>query len=54
MPDEDQPPEDIWLNAKLLNEHFDNLARSRRTESDSGDVEVVPMVQNELTASLRG
>lgn len=53
MPDDDQPPESIWLNTEALEEHF---ARVRRKyESKSGGMEPVPeasMQDNEFTAAL--
>lgn len=51
LPDDQRPPEEIWLNTRKVNEHFEQL---HRRDSHASDVqETVPMMQNELTKGLR-
>lgn len=49
-----QPPERIWLNPKLLNEHFERIQAEMDSESSGMEpVEQVPMMDNEMTKGLR-
>lgn len=60
MPDEDQPPEHMWMNDKMIGDHFD-LVRQRYKEKYSGGdgMESVPeagtpMQDNEYVSRLLG
>lgn len=55
LPDDQQPPESIWLNPKALNEHFERVTERIKGEGRGGmePIEDMPMMQNELTAELR-
>jgi hypothetical protein len=44
-----QPPESIWLNPELLNDHFERVLSKDGMER----VEQVPMMENEATKGLR-
>lgn len=53
LPDEDRPPERIWLDDDAIESHFE--AREQERSSKSGDSSLVPqagMERNELTADL--
>lgn len=53
LPDEDQPPEHIWLNSEEVSAHF--KAVMQRHKSGGGGAEEVPQApleQNELTRGL--
>lgn len=53
LQDEHQPPEAIWLNPGLLNEHFERVQAEMRESSGREQVEQVPMMENEHTKGLR-
>jgi hypothetical protein len=49
-----QPPERIWLNTKLLNEHFERIQSEMHSEESGMEpVEQVPMMENEHTKGLK-
>lgn len=53
LPDEDRPPEELWLDEERISQHFEDV-KARRNEKYG--VESVPdadMMQNELTRGLR-
>lgn len=55
LPDDDRPPESIWLDDDAITSHFEAIDQ-RRKSSTRGDSVAVPqagMDQNELTAELR-
>jgi hypothetical protein len=55
LPDEERPPKRIWLNAKLLKEHFEAVKRARKAAySGSGDSsrEIEDPVENEAAKGL--
>lgn len=54
LEEDDQPPEEIWLNDEALIDHFDDLKR-RRSSRESGDEEIpgAEWQQNEITKGLR-
>lgn len=54
LQDEHQPPERIWLNPKLLNEHFERVQEEMQ-EGRGGmePVQQVPMMDNEYTKGLK-
>jgi hypothetical protein len=54
IPEDDRPPEEIWLDEEALAEHFD-MVKSRHRERARGRdaVEIVPLEQNELTKHLK-
>jgi hypothetical protein len=55
LSEEDRPPEEIWLDAELVNAHFEVV--SERYKNESAGMETVPeaeMTENELTKGLRG
>jgi hypothetical protein len=56
MTEEDQPPEEIWLNSEAISEHFDHV-RQRYRDKSGGGMESVPeagteMQDNEFVKSL--
>ena len=55
LPEEDQPPQRIWLDAERLEEWFDAV-RSRRRSAAKGleplELDDEPGEQNELTKEL--
>lgn len=54
LPEDEQPPESIWLNPELLNDHFESLAAKRKAQASGTEtVEDAPMLQNEITKSWR-
>lgn len=53
LPDESQPPEQIWLNPEALNAHFERISREAKGSGGREPVEQVPMMENEYTSSLR-
>lgn len=57
LSEEDQPPEEIWLNGELINAHFEVVAERYKTQAaGAGSSEAVPdpeMTENELTKGLR-
>lgn len=56
MSEEDQPPEEIWLDPEAINEHFERVKARWKSGSSAGmePIEQPPMVDNELTRGLRG
>ena len=54
LPDDQQPPEAIWLHPRLLGEHFDRVRDRMARGPGMEPVEDMPMMQNELTSGLRG
>jgi hypothetical protein len=53
LPDEDQPPEEFYLNDDALVEHFE-MVRARYKKKYGNDEEEVPdLEQNDLTRALR-
>jgi hypothetical protein len=58
LPDDDRPPERIWLDDKALTAHFEAVSERYRHPGSSGgsDWETIPgqdFAQNELTAQYR-
>lgn len=55
LPDEDRPPEGIWLDSEAVSEHFEGVRqRYSSGKGGSGGQEPVPQLdQNELTRDLR-
>lgn len=56
MPEDDQPPEEIWLDNEALTSHFQAVKEKWKAEygSGSGDtVESAPMTDNELAKEWR-
>lgn len=56
MPDDDRPPERIWLDDKALAAHFEGLRERYRGDDRGGDWQSIPeaeMQQNALTAQFR-
>jgi hypothetical protein len=58
LPDDDRPPERIWLDDKALSDHFEAVSERYRSPSGGGrsDWESIPgsdFAQNELTAQFR-
>jgi hypothetical protein len=51
LPDDKRPPEDIWLQSELLEDHFDRVFPKNESEERA---EKVPMMSNELTKGIRG
>ena len=56
LPEEDQPPQQIWLDSEAVSEHFERVQAKYKSTADG--TEAVedpdnPLVSNELTASLR-
>lgn len=53
LPDEQQPPERIWLDDKALSEHFKQVRSSQKSGGGNSGMEQVPdLSQNELTKDL--
>ena len=56
MPEEDRPPEAIWLQGKLLTEHFDRIkAKYKAKASGMEPIEVMggETIQNPFTAGIK-
>lgn len=53
MPEKDQPPEEIWLNAEALEDHFKRVKASYGSDDDVEDVPGGELDQNELTAGIK-
>ena len=55
LPDEDRPPEQIWLDNDALNDHFDSVRARYRSGSSDGmePIEDMDLVSNEYTRDLR-
>ncbi len=54
MPEEDRPPEHIWLLDERIAEHFDHIAEKRKYMfSGQEAVPQADVTQNELTAEIR-
>jgi hypothetical protein len=56
LPDEDQPPQEIWLDDEKLAAHFEKVRDRYRSASGNSGMESVPQAdlpQNELTASFK-
>lgn len=56
LPDEDRPPERIWLDDEALNQHFGAIQERYRSGSGGEDWESIPdaeFEQNEVTAGFR-
>jgi len=54
LPEEDRPPEAIWLNPSALNDHFDSVnARYKAKSSNMEVIEDAPMMQSEFSKKLR-
>ncbi len=58
LPEDDRPPERIWLDDTALADHFESVSERYRKPRDSrggGDWEAIPddFAQNELTAQFR-
>lgn len=51
MPEDEQPPHEIWHDDEALQEHFETVEakRKERNTPASERVETVPMDDNELT-----
>ena len=52
MPDDDQPPESMWLDDEALVDHFESIKQKYRDKSN-GTESVPDGVQNELTKGIR-
>lgn len=57
LPEDDQPPEEIWLDDEELAGHFETVRMRYRMESGAGGVEPIDdpgdLESNELTAALK-
>jgi hypothetical protein len=56
LPEEDIPPQHLWLDDEAINEHFEKVRDRRASGSGPADLESVPqpdLEQNELTAQYR-
>ncbi len=57
MQDEDQPPEDIWLDSEAVAAHFETVRERYASKSDAPASESIPeateMHENELLKGLR-
>lgn len=57
LPEDDQPPREIWLDHEALSQHFDEVkGRYKSKGSGSSSSEAVPQVDvpSEHTRALRG
>lgn len=52
MPQEDRPPRKIWMDDKLLVEHFNRLREKRSAEAGGDSVSREPMEQNSLAKEM--
>lgn len=53
MREEDQPPEDIWLDQEALNDHFQRLKEKYSSNSGGEPMQLVDLDQNEMTRDLK-
>ena len=53
LPEDDRPPERIWLDDEALQSHFDGVDQKRKAGSRGTEVVPQDLDQNELTAQLR-
>jgi len=53
MPEQDQPPESIWLDEAALAQHFQDIRERYQSEGAGDAVEDRPMVENDLVRGLR-
>lgn len=56
LPDDDRPPERIWLDDEALEHHFEKVQEQRRNPRDSGMEDIPesgPLDQNELTRDFK-
>lgn len=53
MRDEDQPPEEMWLDQEALEDHFRRLKEKYSSNSGGQPMEQVDLDQNELTRDLK-
>lgn len=51
MPEDQQPPERIWLNDKALEAHF-KMVRDAQRPGSSESIQIPDMDQNEITKEL--
>jgi hypothetical protein len=56
LPNDEQPPKRIWLNPKLLKEHFEHVKRKREQEMKGGssgwDTHIEDPVDNDAAKGL--
>jgi len=52
MPEDDRPPEQIWLDDERLNAHFDSLRTARQDGLNGVSAPATDLQQNELTKGL--
>lgn len=56
LPEEDIPPQHLWLDDEAITEHFERVRERRTSGHSTSDLESVPqpeLEQNELTAQYR-
>lgn len=58
LPDDERPPEHLWLDDEALSSHWENVEQKREQKWGSGSSEAVPeangpLEQNELTAGFK-
>lgn len=55
LPDDDRPPERIWMDDEALSEHFERVRGRYRSDSRGPEWEEIPgdLQQNALTTNLR-
>jgi hypothetical protein len=53
LPEDDQPPETIWLDGEAIAEHFERVNDRYKAKSQGMEV-VEDLEQNQLTKGLRG
>lgn len=53
LPDEDAPPEEIWLDQEAINDHFQRVKDRHSSGARGESMEELELDQNDLTKGLK-